>query len=131
MKKKSKETKTRQDMPEFSIKQFTPEEDKVYEDAVNAYRDALAAGKNLKEAYGAYTIADEELRSIVQADFLKILIAERHFGKREQLEAIGKELDVPLDVMKQTLARMLQEVGVTAANQFVAETGGIAPKTDD
>jgi hypothetical protein len=129
--KKKKTSPARQDMPEFSIKQFTPEEDKVYEDAVNAYRAALGEGKTLKEAYAASRIADEELRSIVQADFLKILIAERHFGKRETLEAISKELDVPLDVMQQTLARMLQEVGATQAGQFVAETGGIAPKTDD
>ena len=128
---KKKKDKKKERMPEFSIRQFTPEEDKIYEDAVNAYRSALAEGKKLKEAFEAYSVADDELRSIVQADFLKILIADRHFGKREPLEAIGKDLDVPLDVMKQTLVRMLQEVGVTQANQFVAETGGIAPKTDD
>ncbi len=128
--KKKKDQKKGQ-MPEFSIKEFTAEEDRIYGDAVNAYRAALAGGKKLKEAYAAHEIADEELRSIVQADFLKILIAERHFGKRETLEALGRELDVPLEVMQQTLARMLQEVGVTQAGQFVAETGGITPKTDD
>jgi len=130
MKKKDKQKK-QQSMPEFSIKQFTPEEDRIYEEAVNAYRSALAAGKKLNDVYAAYTIDDDELRSVTQADFLKILIAERHFGKREPLEGIGQELGVPLEVLQQTLARMLQEVGVTAANQFVAETGGIAPKTDD
>jgi len=128
--KKKKNRKDAQ-MPEFSIKEFSPEEDKVYEEAVTAYRQALASGKKLKEAYAAYTIEDDELRSIIQADFLKILIAERHFGKREALEAIGNELGVPLDLLKQTLARMLQEVGANAASQFVEETGGIAPKTDD
>jgi hypothetical protein len=129
MKKKKDQKKTQP--PEFTIKQFTPDEDRVYEEAVNAFRGALAAGKKLKDAYGTYAIADEELRALVQADFLKILIAERHFGKREALETLASELDVPLDVMKQTLARMLQEVSVTAEGQFVQETGGVTPKTDD
>jgi hypothetical protein len=129
--KKKKTPKAAQDVPEFSMKQFTDDEGRIYEAAVNAYRGALAAGKKLKEAYAAYAIDDEELRSIVQADFLKILIAERHFGKREPLETVARELDVSLDVVKQTLARMLQEVGATAASQFVQETGGITPKTDD
>ena len=128
--KKKKDQKNKQ-MPEFSIKQFTAEEDRIYEEAVSSYRGALAAGKKLKDAYATYAIGDAELRSIVQADFLKILIAERHFGKREPLETIGKELDVPLEVLQQTLARMLQEVGATQAEQFVQQTGGIAPKTDD
>lgn len=130
MKKKEK-SKKKQDMPEFSLKQFTPEEGRIYEEAVNTYRESISTGKSLKQAYEAYTIADAELRSIVQADFLKILIAERHFGMRESLDALAKELDVPIDLMKQTLTRMLQEVGVTAANQFAQETGGLTPETSD
>jgi hypothetical protein len=131
MKKKVKAAKKNQDMPDFSIKQFTAEEGRIYEEAVNSYREAMAAGRKLREAYAAYTIANEELRSLVQADFLKILIAERHFGRREPLEALAQEFDVPLDVMKQTVARMLQEVGLTAATRFAQETGGLAPNTDD
>jgi hypothetical protein len=79
-------------------------------------------------------IADAELRSIIQADFLKIVIAESHFGKRQTLEELSKALDVPLDLLKQTLARMLQEVGISAANQFGRELRGVHPdeiKTDD
>lgn len=129
MKKKDKQKK--QQMPEFSLKEFSPEESRTYEEAVAKYREAVAAGRSLKQAYETYAIGDSELRSIVQADFLKILIAERHFGKRDTLEALAKELDVPLDLMKQTLARMLQEVGATAASQFTKETGGLAPETND
>jgi hypothetical protein len=128
--KKKKDPK-KADMPEFSVKQFTPDEDRIYGEAVNAYRAAIAAGKKLKDAYASHAIADGELRSLVQADFLKILIAERHFGGREPLETLARELDVPLDLMQQTLARMLQEVGAAAQDKFVRETGGITPKTDD
>lgn len=117
MKNKGK-SKKKEDMPEFSFKEFTPEESRTYEEAVNKFRETIDAGKKLKEAYAAYPIADSELQSIIQADFLKILIAERHFAKREPLETIATSLDVPLDLLKNTLARMLQEVGITAANQY-------------
>ncbi len=131
--KKKKDKKTAE-MPEFSFKQFTPEEDKIYEDAVNAFREAIAAGKKLKEAYASHAIADDELRSIIQADFLKILIAERHFAKREPLDALALSLGVSLDLVTDTMKRMLQEVGISAANQFGKEYGGLNPeeqKTND
>jgi len=133
MKKKDKSKKP-EDMPEFSFKEFTPEEDRIYEAAVNKYREELAAGKKLKDAYAAYEITDQELRSLIQADFLKILIAERHFAKRESLETLASSLGIPLDLLQDTLKRMLQEVGVTAANQFGKEMRGVYPdeiKTDD
>jgi hypothetical protein len=130
MKKKSKDKKKR-DMPEFAFKQFTPEEDKIYEEAVSKYREAIAAGKTLRQAYESYSIADDELRSLIQADFLKILIAERHFAGRQSLEQIAKDLNVSGELVRDTHARMLQEVGTTAASQFEQQTGGLASKTND
>ncbi|HEX9020606.1 MAG TPA: hypothetical protein VF903_05050, partial [Nitrospirota bacterium] len=69
--------------------------------------------------------------ALIQADFLKILIAERHFEQQQPLEKIAKDLDVSLDLLMDTHARMIQEVGVTAANQFGREFGGFEPKTND
>jgi hypothetical protein len=131
MKKKKTKEEKKTDMPEFSFKQFTPEEDRIYENAVNAFREALAAGKKLKEAYDSHSIADEELRSIIQADFLKILIAERHFAKREPLDALALSLGVSLDLVTDTMKRMLQEVGITAANQFGQQFGEVKADTND
>lgn len=130
MKKKNK-VKKKPDMPEFSFKEFTPEESNIYEEAVNKYRDAIAAGKTLKQAYENYPIIDPELKSLIQADFLKILIAESHFGKGQSLEEVAKVLDVSLDLIKETHARMLQEAGVTAANQFGQEFGSFGTKAND
>lgn len=133
MKKKEKKKKD-QDMPEFAFKEFSPDESRIYEEAVSKFRELITAGKKLKEAYAAYPIADDELRSIIQADFLKILIAERHFSKNEALESIAASLDVPVDLVKDTMKRMLQEAGITAANQFGQEMRGVYPdeiKTDD
>ena len=53
MKKKDK-SKKKQDMPEFHFKEFTPEEDKIYEEAVNTFREAITAGKTLRQAYESY-----------------------------------------------------------------------------
>jgi hypothetical protein len=128
---KKKKGQKKEDMPEFSFKQFSPEEDRIYTEAVHSFREAVGAGRKLKEAYDSYPIADSELRSIIQADFLKILIAERHFAKREPLEALAADLGVPLELVKDTFARMLQEVGITAANQFGQQMDGIAQETND
>jgi hypothetical protein len=130
MKKKDK-AKNRPAMPEFSFKEFSPEESTIYEEAVNKYRKAIAAGKTLKQAYESYSVEDPGLKSLIQADFLKILIAEFHFGKGQPLEEVAKVLNVSLDLIKETHARMLQEAGVTAANQFGQEFGSFEPKTND
>jgi hypothetical protein len=130
MKKKVK-AKKKPDMPEFNFKEFTPEEDKIYGEAVTKFRESIDAGKSLRQAYEGYAIADGELRSFIQADFLKILIAERHFAQRQSLEEIAKALDVSPELIKDTHARMLQEVGVTAASQFGEEFDGVIPKTND
>jgi hypothetical protein len=130
MKKKEK-TKNKQKMPEFHFKEFTPEEGRIYEEAVYKYREAITAGKTLRQAYESYAIEDKELATLIQADFLKIMIAERHFAQRQTLDDVAKSLDVSLDLVKDTYARMLQEVGVTSANQFGQEFGSIEPKTND
>jgi hypothetical protein len=130
MKKKSKDKK-KQDMPEFQFKEFTPEEGRIYEEAVNAFREAITAGKTLRQAYDSYSITDKELESLIRADFLKIMIAERHFAQQQSLEDVAKALDVSFDLVKDTHMRMLQEVGVSAADQFGREHGGIVPKTND
>ncbi len=130
MKKKEK-TPKKADMPEFNFKEFTPEESSIYEEAVNKFRDAVAAGKTLRQAYESHAVGDKELEKLIQADFLKILIAERHFGQHQTLEDIARALDVPFNLIKETHARMLQEVGVTAASQFGENFNGILPKTND
>ncbi len=129
MKKKDKTKK--QDMPEFAFKEFTPEESSIYEEAVNKFREAVSGGKTLKQAYESYAVADQELRSLIQADFLKILIAERHFAQQQPLEKVAKDLDVSLELLMDTHARMLQEVGVAAADQFSREHGPLGPKAND
>ncbi len=133
MKKKDK-AKKKADMPEFAFKEFTPEESRIYEEAVSKYRGEIAAGGSLRQAYESYIIADQELRSLIQADFLKILIAERHFAQNQSLEKVAQDLDVSLNLVSETHARMLQEAGITAANQFGQEFGSLqseGPKTND
>jgi hypothetical protein len=131
--KKKKEPK-KEKMPEVAFKEYTPEEDRIYTEAVTKFREAVSAGKSLKEAFESHAVADKELETLIQADFLKILIAERHFSAKEPLEKIAKDLGVPVGLVKDTFGRMLQEVGISAANQFGKEHGSMAPdaaKTND
>ena len=79
-------------MPEFDFKQFSPEESRIYDEAVGKYREAVAAGKTLKQAYDGYEIADKELESLVQADFLKILIDSGSYVWMGKVVALGEAL---------------------------------------
>lgn len=131
---KKKKTPKKAAMPDFDFKEFTPEEDRIYTEAVTKYREAITAGKTLKQAYESAAIADKALENMIQADFLKIMIAERHFSAKEPLDKIAKDLGVSMDLVKDTFGRMLQEVGVSAANQFGQEFGSLNPdaqKTND
>ena len=130
MRKKERHQK-KIDMPEFNFKEFTAEESKIYEEVISKFREAVAAGKTLRQAYESFAIENKALEKLIQADFLKILIAERHFGQHQAMDDIARELDVSLNLLNETHARMLQEVGVTAASQFGEEFNGILPKTND
>jgi type II secretory pathway component PulF len=118
-------------MPEFLFKEFTEEESKIYEDALAKYRESIDAGKTLRQAFESFTIVDKELQAMIQVDFLKILIAERHFSLQQPLEELAKSLDISLDLVKDTRKRMLQEAGVSAANEFGKEYGDIINPTND
>jgi len=128
--KKKKDAK-KKDMPEFEFKQFTPEEDKIYEDAISKFRAALDSGKSLREAYASYTIEDEDLGNVIRADFLKIIIAERHFAKGQTLQDLAGVLSVSVDLVQDTKNRMLQEAGVSAASQFGQVVTGLEKTTND
>ncbi len=111
MKKKSKEKK-KTGMPEFKFKQFTSEEDRIYAEAVGKLREAITQGKTLRQAYDSVPVENKELEKLIQADFLKIMIAEQHFGKRQPLEEIAKSLDVSLDLLKDDLPLLLHLHGI-------------------
>ncbi len=128
--KKKKDAK-KKEMPEFEFKEFTPEENRIYEEAINAFRTALESGKSLRESYDSYAIQDEDLGNLIRADFLKIIIAERHFGKGQTLQDLAGALSVPLELIQDTKKRMLQEAGITAASQFGQDLGEIEKITND
>jgi len=131
---KKKKTPKKEQMSEFAFKEFTPEEDRIYTEAVTKFREAIGAGKTLRQAYEGYAVADKELEKLIQADFLKIMIAERHFSGKDPLDKIATDLGVSTQLVKDTYGRMLQEAGVSAANEFGKEFGDLnpdAPKTND
>ena len=91
---KKKKAPQKASMPDFEFKEFTPEEDRIYGEAVTKFREAVAAGKSLRQVYESYAIADKDLEKLIQADFLKILIAERHYSGKEPLDKIGDALQM-------------------------------------
>ena len=129
-KKKEKEENAQQGMPDIAFREFTPEEDKIYHEAVEKYRALVSEGKSLKETYESVTIEDTELQNIIQADFLKIMIAELHYGKGMHIEELSQTLSVSTELVQDAIKRMLQEVGMKAAQEFTKQSG-LTPETSD
>jgi deoxyhypusine synthase len=90
---------------------FETETDQVYREAFARIHEGIEKGLGFDNACSTIEVEDEELRKIVIADMLKVLIAEEHFAKKVSLEDLAKRLKVESDRLELTRASMLDEVG--------------------
>ncbi|MBF0127603.1 MAG: hypothetical protein HQM02_10380 [Magnetococcales bacterium] len=92
--------------------EFSAEQDRIHVAAMTALRESLARGLSWTQASGAIKVADPELKSVILADFLKVLLAERHFQGGERIKGIATELGVSMEMLvtlKETMIREVQE----------------------
>lgn len=61
---------------------------KMYEQAIRQLRQKISRGQTYEQAFDTLSGIDHEIRAFIEDDFLKIIIAEEHFGA-----------DVPIDDM--------------------------------
>ncbi|MCK5505992.1 MAG: hypothetical protein KAJ10_12570 [Thermodesulfovibrionia bacterium] len=90
---------------------FETETDKTYREAFARIRKGIENGLGFDKACSTIEVEDEELRKIIIADMLKVLIAEEHFVKKVPLEDLADRLKVEPDRLELTRASMFDEVG--------------------
>ncbi|RMD58756.1 MAG: hypothetical protein D6828_02405, partial [Nitrospirae bacterium] len=59
---------------DFEYKEFSPEEEKIYDQAINELRDYIKRGLSFPEACEALNVKDKHLKYFIIEDFLKIMI---------------------------------------------------------
>ncbi|MBF0428247.1 MAG: hypothetical protein HQL94_04935 [Magnetococcales bacterium] len=90
--------------------ELTVEQDQLHGEAMTLLKEALAAGCSWSQASESLKVVKGELKAVVLADFLKILLAERHFQGGERLKGIAKELGVPMEMLVALKESMIREV---------------------
>lgn len=105
-------------MADFKYKDYTPEEDRIYEEALAKIRQAIENGLSLSEACSMVDIQDAGLKQFIEDDALKIIIAEMHYGKNMPLTQIADVLKVSLKRLNKANMEMLEDIGITAAGIY-------------
>jgi hypothetical protein len=103
---------------EFKYKEYTPEEDKIYESAISKIKEAIKNGFNFNEACSIVNVSDPELKRFIVDDALKMMIAEMHYEKGMPLPVVADRLKVPLKAVNIANTEMLEDVGIAAAEMF-------------
>ncbi|MCC6347086.1 MAG: hypothetical protein IT388_07870 [Nitrospirales bacterium] len=108
-------------MADIRYKQYTEEESRIYDAAIARIREGMKNGLSFPEACASIAVEDAELKRLILDDALKIMIAEMHFGRELLLPQVAGILKVPLDRVTVAVAEMLDDVGITAAEQYRKE----------
>ena len=104
--------------PDESDNPLSDEENRIYEDSMAELRSEIDSGRTFDHACECLNGIDQELRALIVDDFLKIVIAEDHFGTGKELDDIALYMGIPYETVATARDEMLQEVGAEMANQY-------------
>jgi hypothetical protein len=86
------------------------DEELFYEQTIRRLRSQINKGKTYDQACGALSDVEKYLQHEIGEDFLKIIIAERHFGGGYGIDDIALLLDVPYDKIEEIRNHMLRDL---------------------
>ncbi|MEW6518133.1 MAG: hypothetical protein AB1461_01845 [Thermodesulfobacteriota bacterium] len=90
----------------------------LYEQAVQKMRKEIAKGKTFAQACEILQELEENLRPLIQDDFLKIIIAEQHFGQGRGIDDVALFLDLPYETVEASRERIMTEFDELIAGQL-------------
>ncbi len=97
---------------------FIPIEDEVlYEQTVLKMRQEISKGKTFAQACEILKEIDEPLRPLIQDDFLKIIIAEQHFGQGRGIDDVALFLDLPYETVATSREMIMSDFSDLMTNQ--------------
>ncbi|BCB95799.1 hypothetical protein JZK55_07210 [Dissulfurispira thermophila] len=104
-------------MADFVYKEYSEEEDRIYNEAIAKIREAIKNGLNFNEACSIINV-DNELKKFIVDDALKIMIAEMHYANGMSLKQVADALKIPIRAVDIANMEMLEDVGITAAEIY-------------
>ncbi|MBU0485029.1 MAG: hypothetical protein KKB30_11015 [Proteobacteria bacterium] len=83
----------------------------LYEQSFRQLRSELNKGQTYSQACAKLSDIDQKLKEEIANDFLRSIVAERHFGKGQKIEDIALLLGVTYNIVQDTCNMMLKEIG--------------------
>ena len=112
-------------MDNFTYKEYSEEETRIYYEAMDKIMAALANGSKFEEACNAAVIEDEQLKAFIADDALKISIADLVYKKGLSLEQVAETLQVSIDKVGKARAEMLEDVEISVSEAYkMSKTSG-------
>lgn len=105
-------------MADVKYKQYSPEEDRIYSEAITKIREGMQNGLTFDKACDSINVEDEELKEFILDDALKIMLAEMHYGKAMPLEEVAKILNVSMGRISKASLEMIEDAGIAAAKMY-------------
>jgi hypothetical protein len=98
--------------------QFTANMHREYEQAVKKMREELSQGRTYDHACDTLVEVSQEIKAFVREDFLKIIIAEEHFGAGIEISDIALLLELPYEKVESAKLALLNDMIREAENHL-------------
>jgi hypothetical protein len=105
-------------MGNFTYKEYTEEETKIYHEAMDKIMKGLEKGLGFHESCNSIIIKDEELKGFILDDALKIMIADMHYNKGLTLLHVADTLQVSIETINKANAEMLEDIEISATAEY-------------
>ena len=105
-------------MKDFQYKQYSEEESRIYNEAMDNIMGGLQKGLSFDEACAATDIKDTELKAYIVDDAMKILIADIHFTKGFSLQHVADTYSIPIDSVIKASREMMEDIEVTTSEIY-------------
>ncbi len=99
-------------------KWFSSQNWRIYELAIKKLRQGLSKGLTYEQACNTLTDIDHDMKSFIAEDFLKILIAEEHFGSGVDIGDMALLLGLPYERLEACRTEMIEEVDQEIKNKY-------------
>jgi hypothetical protein len=111
-------------MGDFQYKEYTEEESRVYNEAMENIMAALQKGLSFDEACAGLDITDSELKGFIVDDALKVLIADIHYAKKLPLQQVADTFQVSMDIINKANMEMMQDVEIATSEVYMTKHPG-------
>jgi hypothetical protein len=105
-------------MEDFHYKEYTEEESRIYNQAIDEIMKGLETGMAFHSACDAVSVDDEALKRFIIDDALKIMIAHLHYKNGLALEEVAEQLKVSPETVHKANGEMLEDIARTTSQGF-------------